>query len=279
MKIFGVDFTSKPAKAKPITCAQARLKHGILNIQGLDELLSFRDFEDLLSFRGPWVAGMDFPFGQSRRFINNMGWPEDWEHYVAGVNAMDRGEFVHLLEAYKADRPYGDKEHKRAIDQRASSISPQKLYGVPVGKMFYEGAPRLLNSPASIIPMRMNADSRVIIEAYPSIIARRYIDRRSYKNDTPAKQTEALEQARRDIISGIQSAGFRDIYGFDLFLPDAITEICIEDATGDRLDAVLCCVQAAWAWGRRDQGYGVPNDVDLAEGWITDPLFETKAGQ
>jgi len=279
MKIIGIDFTSTPTKTKPIICAQARLVDRMLNIQGLDELVSFSGFEDLLSAMGPWVAGMDFPFGQSRRFIANMGWPQNWEEYVALVSAMDRDEFVHVLEVYKADRPYGDKEHKRAIDQQAGSISPQKLYGVPVGKMFFEGAPRLLNSPASIVPMRMKTDSRLIIEAYPSMIARRFINRRSYKNDTAAKQTEALREARRDILSGIHSAGFREIYGFDLSLSDAISKICIEDATGDRLDAVLCCIQATWAWMHREQGYGVPSDVDTVEGWITDPLFETKAGQ
>lgn len=276
MKFFGVDFTSKPTKAKPVTCAKARLKNGVLNIHGLDELVSFSAFEDLLSSEGPWVAGMDFPFGQSRRFISNMGWPEGWTEYVTLVSAMDRGQFVHLLEAYKADRPYGDKEHKRAIDQLAASISPQKLYGVPVGKMFFEGAPRLLNSSASIIPMRMNNDSRVIVEAYPSIIARRFVERRSYKNDTPAKQTQGLRQARLDIVSGIQSADFRELYGFDLSLSDAIVEICVEDATGDRLDATLCCIQAGWAWLHQKQGYGVPDDVDTAEGWITDPLFVTQ---
>lgn len=279
MKLFGVDFTSKPTKAKPITCAESRLINGVLNIHGLDELISFSAFEDLLSSEGPWVAGMDFPFGQSRRFISNMGWPEDWAEYVSLVSAMDRSAFVHLLEAYKADRPYGDKEHKRAIDQRAASISPQKLYGVPVGKMFFEGAPRLLNSSASIIPLRMNNDPRVIVEAYPSIIARRFIERRSYKNDTPAKQTEALRQARLDIVSGIQSAGFRELYGFNLSLSDGIVKLCVEDATGDRLDAILCCIQAAWAWLHRKQGYGVPGNADTAEGWITDPLFVTQEGQ
>jgi hypothetical protein len=279
MKIYGIDFTSKPTRAKPITCAEASLQHGVLSIQALDELVSFDEFDGLLSIEGPWVAGMDFPFGQSRRFISNMEWPEDWDEYIALVSAMDRGEFVHLLEAYKADRPYGDKEHKRVIDQRAGSISPQKLYGIPVGKMFFEGAPRLLKSPASIIPMRKNNDTRVVVEAYPSVIARRFIERRPYKNDTPAKQTEELRAARIALLAALQSPAFIEVYGFELLLPAKLGKVCGEDSTGDRLDAILCCIQASWAWLRREQDYGVPAEVDAAEGWIPDPLFAAADGR
>lgn len=273
MKIYGIDFTSKPTRAKPITCAGASLQDGVLSVHALDELVSFDEFDGLLSVDGPWVAGMDFPFGQSRRFICNVGWPEDWEEYIALVSAMGRNEFVQLLEAYKAIRPYGDKEHKRVIDQRAGSISPQKLYGIPVGKMFFEGAPRLLKSPASIIPMRKNSDARIVVEAYPSVIARRFIGRRPYKNDTPAKQTRALRAARINLLAALQSSSFKEVYGFELLLPAELVKVCSEDATGDRLDAILCCIQASWAWIRREQGYGVPAEVDVAEGWIPDPLF------
>ena len=40
----------------------------------------------------------------------------------------------------------------------------------------------------------------------------------------------------------------------------------IADASGDRLDAVLCLAQAAAA--SRRHRYGVPDDVDPVEGWI-----------
>jgi predicted RNase H-like nuclease len=45
----------------------------------------------------------------------------------------------------------------------------------------------------------------------------------------------------------------------------------IADATADRLDALLCAIQSAWAWTQRDQNFGVPVDADPAEGWIVDP--------
>jgi hypothetical protein len=273
MKIMGIDFTSAPSARKPISCAEAHLGGEVLVFHELKGVRSFQDFEALLSGSPPWVAGIDFPFGQSRRLLANLGWPLQWESYVTLVAGMSKSEFVRVLEEYKADRPAGDREHKREIDRRASSISPQKLYGVPVGKMFFEGAPRLLHSPASIMPVRPRHDARIILEAYPAIVARRFIGRRSYKNDTSAKQTPQLREVRLEIIQGIRSQGFSEVYGFEIDLPASFQTICVEDATGDYLDAVLCCLQAAWAWQQRDNHYGMPENVDNLEGWIADPLF------
>ena len=45
----------------------------------------------------------------------------------------------------------------------------------------------------------------------------------------------------------------------------------LDDPTGDRLDALLCAIQAAWAWGQRKSDFGTPNDLDTLEGWIADP--------
>ena len=49
-------------------------------------------------------------------------------------------------------------------------------------------------------------------------------------------------------------------------LAHAQRESLVDDASGDRLDAVLCLVQAAWAAGQ--PGYGMPPDADPVEGWI-----------
>ena len=47
-----------------------------------------------------------------------------------------------------------------------------------------------------------------------------------------------------------------------------IRQRCLDDASGDSLDAVLCAVLAAWAWRRRAEGWGLPADTDPLEGWI-----------
>jgi hypothetical protein len=273
MEVKGIDFTSSPSRSKPLTCCIAQLSSESLSITKVKALYGFEEFEAELGARGEWVAGLDFPFGQSMRLIENLNWPLDWEEYVDLVSQMSKDEFVSLLEDYKRDRKPGDKEHRRQIDLLAKSISPQKLYGVPVGKMFFEGARRLLKTEADIIPMRRQGSSQVIVEAYPAIVARRFIEKRSYKNDTKSKQTPELTQARADIVEGLYSQTLTDVYGLKLIMPEALQRELVDDASGDTLDSVLCAIQAAWAYLNKEQGYGVPEYVNASEGWIADPLF------
>ena len=56
-------------------------------------------------------------------------------------------------------------------------------------------------------------------------------------------------------------------------MPDNLKHELVEDATGDTLDSVLCAVQAAWAHLNKGKGYGVPDQVNVSEGWIVDPQF------
>jgi len=273
MKVIGIDFTSSPSNSKPITSATGFLEKNTLSITALDKLVSFEQFEALLSEPGEWIAGIDFPFGQSQKLITNLQWPINWEAYVSLVSQLDKVGFVRLLDDYKADRAVGDKEHRREIDVLAKSISPQKLYGVPVGKMFFEGAKRILASNTDIVPVRRKNSSQVVVEAYPAIVARRFIDKTSYKNDQKSKQTDALRTARLEIVKGIQSERLMSVYGFHLALTKDHEETLVDDASGDALDSVLCAIQSAWAHSNKANNYGVPSNINTNEGWITDPMF------
>lgn len=64
---------------------------------------------------------------------------------------------------------------------------------------------------------------------------------------------ESLEQGRTRL-------------GLRLKLTPAQAGELVADAAGDRLDAVLCLAQAAWA--RLQPGCGLPTEVDGVEGWI-----------
>jgi hypothetical protein len=130
--VCGIDFTSRPRNSKPITCVEATLTNGVLRYRDIQYLSDFTEFEAKLSAPGPWILGIDFPFGQARRFIENIGWPAAWSGYVDHCAGLSKAEFRRVLEAYKKPRPYGDKEHRRETDKLAGSISPQKLYGTPV---------------------------------------------------------------------------------------------------------------------------------------------------
>jgi predicted RNase H-like nuclease len=45
----------------------------------------------------------------------------------------------------------------------------------------------------------------------------------------------------------------------------------VRDPAADALDSLLCAVQAAWAYTKSDENYGVPPDRNPDEGWILDP--------
>jgi hypothetical protein len=268
MKVFGVDFTSRPRKSKPITCAECHFDGHALTLKSLHTFESFTQFEDWLLTPGAWIAGLDFPFGLPRKLIRNLGWPATWIAYMTNIAGMTREDFVRLLEDYKRDRDSGDKEHLRETDKVANSASPQKLYNPPVGKMFYEGATRLYHSVLSIEPMRPMHDNRIVIEVYPALLVRHHIGRTPYKSDTRAKQTPEKEAARLDLMRALQAKTFYHDYQFKLVLNQDFRHRLVEDVTGDELDAVICAIEAAWSWNQRDQNLGIPEGVDQNEGWI-----------
>ncbi len=267
MKVFGIDFTSRPSRRKPITCAICELEGDVLTFIALETFATFAPFEDFLSTGGPWIAGLDFPFGQAQRFVETIGWPAPWPDYVRYAGSLGRTGFRSALDGYRAGRDLGDKEHRRRFDVLAGSISPQKLYGVPVGLMFFEGAQRLLSSGVSVPGLLPGDPSRVVFEAYPGIAARSLVGRFSYKNDQTRKQTTEHAKVRQAIHRALLETG-RRIYDMDIVAPLALTD----DPSGDRLDALLCAVQAAWAWRNLDACLEKTGQSST-EGWIADPAL------
>lgn len=269
-RIRGIDFTSAPSPSKPITLAEGELDGDTLRIERLRSLTCFLDFESALREPGPWIAGIDFPFGQPRRLIKEMGWPDTWTGYVEQVVGMEKVGFEDEMARYISERE-GDKEHKRKADQLTGGISPMRLKFQPVGKMFFQGAPRIARSGASIVPCAPCESDRVIVEAYPAQAVKTLLGKKpGYKHDTKSKQTDEHTEARQRIVSSLPDERCRECYGLTVELNQADRERLIDDAAGDLLDAVLCAVQAAWASGQ--PRYGVPEDCDPLEGWIVDPL-------
>lgn len=266
--ILGIDFTSAPRPHKPITVASAWLGGDHLRIESVERLQHFAAFEALLRRPGPWVAGMDFPFAQPRALVEWLGWPRTWAAMVALVVALGKAGFLDALTAYRAAHPPGAKHPLRAADRRAGAISPLMVYGVPVGRMFFEGAPRLLDAGVHLPLCHETGADRVAVEVYPALAARRWAGRAGYKHDQPTRQTTAHRDTRAAIIAGLLSD--TQHYGLRVTL-DAPAPL-IDDPTGDSLDAVLGAVQAAWA--ARRPAYGIPAEADPLEGWICDPLTE-----
>jgi hypothetical protein len=267
MDILGIDFTSSPRRCKPLTCLHCTLEDGVLVAGELEEWASFELLEQALRRPGPWIAGIDFPFGQSRKFIENIGWPGNWADYATLAGSLGRAEFRATLKNYSAARPFGDKEHRRKTDVAASSISPQKLHGVPVALMFFEGARRLVEAGVTIPGLRQGDPERIVVEAYPGVLARQLISRTGYKNDSRGKQTELQFAMRHRLLALILDGRLERSHAVRIKAPRELAD----DPSGDRLDALLCAIQAAWAWTMRSERCGAPEDLDPLEGWIADP--------
>ncbi len=254
MRIFGVDFTSAPRPAKPITVSVCTLDGFCLQVHEIRSLNNFKSLEILLKEPGPWVGGFDFPFGLPEELVRDLGWPRKWRALVELCGNLTRNEFRAILDGYRATRPAGRKYAHRRTDLPAGSSSPMKLVNPPVALMFQEGAPRLADSGVHIPGLASGDRRRVALEAYPGFYARSVLGREPYKNDSKAKQTAAHRRSRVKIVNSLKiEAG------------EKLRNLLIDDATGDSLDSVLCAVQAARA--TRKRGYGIPIKVGC-EGWI-----------
>ena len=273
MRIYGVDFTSAPTAKKPIACAVCELEEDTLALDCFVSIANFDVFDNFLASEGPWVACLDFPFGQPRELIHNLGWPSSWEGYVRALGCLSREQFSELLKDYSDRRPSGSKHHLRAADRVAGARSPMMWHGIPVGRMFFEGAPRLERSGASVLPMRPGTGERTLLEGYPALVARRWIGRRSYKGNPQRGSCAVPEAARWDIVRSLSAPVLEAVYGLNLMLPAAIATDLVEDPGADNLDALMCAIQGAWACSRRGAGYGIPPWADPLEGWIVDPAM------
>jgi hypothetical protein len=277
VRLHGVDFSSAPRARKPIVVATAdggaaTGEAASIALAGLDALASFEAFDAWLREPGPWVAAFDFPFGFARAFAGAQGWPLDgeqaWAAITRRVAALTRPELVARCRAWCDARPAGDKFAHRACDATAGSSASMKWVNPPVALMLHAGAPRLLEAGLTLPGLHEcgTDPARVALEGYPGLAARAVLGRASYKSDDPKQRDDPARRAARERLvvaleSGALPFGIR--VGFGRW-----RAACIDEAGADRLDAVLCLVQAAWAFARREANYGLPLRADRVEGWI-----------
>ncbi len=267
MRIYGIDFTCAPRRAKPITVAVASLNGSELVLEGVERLESFAEFEAFLQRPGPWIGGFDFPFSLPRELVRDLGWPARWQALVAHCCAMTRIELRQALDRYRETREPGNKYAHRATDYPAGSSSPMKLVNPPVALMFHEGARRLIASGVCVPHLCRNASSRIALEAYPGLLVRKQLGiRASYKSDIRSEQTPARREVRATVLKAMQSG-----HPLGVRLHTKLDKLLVADGSGDALDAAICAVQAAWASGQPD--YGLPAGAPEGEGWIVSAGF------
>lgn len=270
--LYGVDFTSAPRRAKPITVARvASDGRGRFALAALEALADWASFDAFLARPGPWVAGFDMPFGLPRALVEALDWPRDWRALMAYYGALDRSEIRATFAAYCDARPAGSKFAHRATDAPAGSSTSMKWVNPPVAWMLHAGIPRLIAAGVCMPgvdddPARVDI-GRVALEAYPGYLARS-ITRASYKSDTRAMHTSARREQRIRIVDALRSG--RHVLSLEIAIDDGLDARLVDEGSADRLDAVLCAVEAAWAWQQHAAGhprYGLPT-FDPIEGWI-----------
>jgi hypothetical protein len=274
--VLGVDFTSAPRPAKPITVAVGRLARDagpVYRLETVRELPSLAAFEALLEEPGPWLAGFDLPFGQPRPLVVNEGWPTAWPKLVAAYCGTPRERIRDRFRRWCDARPVGGKFAWRRADKPAGSSPAMRWANPPVAWMMHAGIGRMLAAglrfPAHDHPSRAcnlrpgRGKARIALEAYPGFTARQ-ICRGSYKSDTRAMQTPERAANRRRIIRSLVAGEAGLLPRLDLSA--GWRRKLAADPAGDLLDAVICGLQAAHA--ALLPRYGLPADLDPLEGWI-----------
>ena len=150
-----------------------------------------------------------------------------------------------------------------------------KWVNPPVAYMLHAGLPLLLDAGIHMpglqsAPVDGGGDrmpgTRIALEAYPGLLARQVLGRRSYKSDDRAKQTQERQRHRMELVQALQRGDTP--LGLRLGVTEAQCHALVLDPSGDSLDAVLCLLQAGWASVRGGPTYGMPPGMDRLEGWI-----------
>lgn len=263
-RVAGIDFTSRPTPRKPIVVALGSFDGCSVRLDALHAHASFEAFSAWLHAPGDWVGAFDLPFGLPRELIATLGWPTDWLPLMRHYAALSREHIRYTFAAFCDARPVGAKFAHRGCDGPAGSSPSMKWVNPPVAYMLHAGVPLLIDAGVYLPGLHAGDASRVAVEGYPGLLAREVLGARSYKSDDKAKQTPERLIARKDLVDALEQGRTR--LALRLRLSHAQRDALVADASGDRLDAVLCMLQAAWA--RTQPGFGRPADADRLEGWI-----------
>ncbi len=268
--LLGCDFTSSPSAKKPIVLAWGELvAPGLVQLKEVQRFKAFDAFELALKAHPHWVGGFDLPFGLPRELVTQLGWPLTYVDCMAHFCGMTRPDIRACFKNFCDQRPAGAKFAHRQTDRPADSSPSMKWVNPPVAFMMHAGVPLLIKAGVSLVGLLPQDPLRLALEAYPGMLAKEILARRSYKSDDKSRQTPERLIARKDVIHALELGQTR--LNLRLKLTHAQREAMIEDASGDTLDAVICAVQAAWGLTQKVQGhaqYGLPLEMDPLEGWI-----------
>lgn len=264
LTLVGVDFTSRPTPRKPITVALGTRIRDRVRLDALESHASLGSWSTWLKRPEPWLGAFDLPFGLPRELVLALGWPTTWLAMIRHYASRPREEIRQRFKVFCAARPVGHKFAHPATDLLAGSSPSMKWVNPPVAFMCQVGVPLLIDAGVTLPGVHLADPGRVALEGYPGLLAREVLGRTSYKSDTRAMQTPARQRARKQLLTAL--AAGRTRLAVRLELSRSQRTSLESDPSGDRLDAVLCLLQAAWA--SRQPHHGQPQHVDELEGWI-----------
>ena len=181
MLIRGLDFSL--SKSNPLV--EGDLDRGSLRLERVQRLArGAAPLEGLLRREGSWILGVDFPFGFPTAFLDEVDWGSSWEDYVRTASSLEKSEFVDQICRFREPKPELQKHPKRLADRLARSQSPLTTDYVPVARMFWAGARHLVEADCDVVPFRLAGKGRVVVEAYPALVARRLIGGNKYQGWT-----------------------------------------------------------------------------------------------
>ncbi len=301
--LMGLDFSCAPSQRKPLTLAVGRRAASVVRLDRLDTFQTLDAWVQVLRAPGEgFLMGCDFPFGLPRGFVDALGqegpgtlpqalaeplgdgMPSQASRLIRALHQHcgDRAGFQRLVDGWgqtwHTEGPGAPVAGRKLLHRRTdgampgvSSTSPLQTRYVPVGKMYFEGLARLVQAGITLPALHPGRPEAVALEAYPGLLAHEVLGRRSYKTD--AKADAAAQQARliarMDLVDALEQGRTR--LGLRLKLSPAQRDHLVADPMGDRLDAVLCLLQAAWAHQQAEACvpcWGLPAEVDPVEGWI-----------
>lgn len=260
----GVDFSSAPTRRKPVTLARGARIGDVLVLHGIDAHPTLAGLGRWLAEPRDWVGAFDFPFGLPRELVDALGWPTHWPALIAHYRSLPRAQIRTLFKAFCDARPAGSKFAHRACDGPAGSSPSMKWVNPPVAWMLHAGVPLLIDAGVHIAGLHAGDARRVALEGYPGLLARELIGRRPYKSDDTQRQDAARAAARAELVDALVAGRTR--LKLRVHIDAAQRDALCADARGDRLDALLCLVQAAWA--APQPRHGLPERMDSLEGWI-----------
>lgn len=262
MHLLATGFHPAPSRRRPIQVAHAVPSAAGARLEGFEECAQHADFTAVLARCGPWLGVFDFPFGLAREVVVACGWPLQWDALATHVAALGREAFRAQLRAFCTARPRGARLPLRATERASGAPPALGARGEAHALRFRAGAPALCAAGVTLPGVRDADPLRIALEGSPALLAAS-VTRGSWRSARAHGRADVRELERERVLDALERG--HSALGVRLRVARAERRAILADDRGERLAALLCLAQAAWAAPRAD--FGLAAAIDPIEGW------------